>query len=43
MAARPRTLDDLLEIKGMGEKRLQKYGRFFLDAINGREDVPPLD
>jgi ATP-dependent DNA helicase RecQ len=42
-ASRPRTLEALLEIKGMGEKRLQKYGRFFLDAINGRQDAPPSD
>jgi ATP-dependent DNA helicase RecQ len=42
-AVKPRTLDDLLEIKGMGEKRVQKYGRYFLDLIAGRSDVPTED
>jgi ATP-dependent DNA helicase RecQ len=42
-ASKPRTLEAMLEIKGMGEKRLQKYGRFFLDLINGRGDAPLPD
>ena len=36
-AARPRTPEALLEIKGMGEKRVQKYGRLFLDVVEGKE------
>ena len=35
-AAKPKTLDDLRGMKGIGEKRLEKYGRLFLDAIAGR-------
>ena len=32
-AARPRTSDELLEINGVGEKKLQRYGEEFLDQI----------
>jgi len=42
-AAKPQTPEALLEIKGMGEKRVQKYGRLFLDAIAGKEEVPQVD
>ncbi|OGR96268.1 MAG: hypothetical protein A2016_11680 [Elusimicrobia bacterium GWF2_62_30] len=34
-ALKPMTLDALLKIKGMGEKRVEKYGRLLLDAIAG--------
>ena len=30
---KPQTLDDLRGIKGIGEKKLEKYGRMFLDVI----------
>jgi ATP-dependent DNA helicase RecQ len=42
-AIKPRTLADLLDIKGMGEKRVQKYGRFFLDLLNGAGDLPAAE
>lgn len=42
-AARPATPEALLDIKGMGEKRVKKYGRLFLDAIAGRQDLPLAD
>ncbi len=32
-AAKPRVLDDLRGIKGIGEKKLEKYGQLFLDVI----------
>jgi ATP-dependent DNA helicase RecQ len=35
-AVKPSTPEALLEIKGMGEKRVHKYGQLFLDAIAGR-------
>jgi len=42
---KPKTLDDLRGIKGMGEKKLERYGQRFLDAIAGRpgEMVKPPD
>ncbi|MCM2266311.1 MAG: RecQ family ATP-dependent DNA helicase [Elusimicrobiales bacterium] len=42
-AVKPKTPEALLEIKGMGEKRVQKYGRFFLDALAGKLDLPQGD
>ncbi|MCX5784966.1 MAG: RecQ family ATP-dependent DNA helicase [Elusimicrobia bacterium] len=39
-AAKPQTLDDLRGIKGIGEKKLEKYGQLFLDAISGRKESP---
>ena len=42
-AVKPGTPEALLEIKGMGEKRVQKYGRFFLDALAGKLEVPQAD
>jgi ATP-dependent DNA helicase RecQ len=35
-AAKPKVLDDLRGIKGIGEHKLEKYGQLFLDAIAGR-------
>ena len=35
-ALKPQTLDDLRGIKGIGEKKLEKYGQLFLDAVSGR-------
>jgi len=35
-ASKPQTLDDLSGIKGIGDKKLEKYGRLFLDIISGR-------
>jgi ATP-dependent DNA helicase RecQ len=32
-SSKPQTLDELRGIKGIGEKKLEKYGRLFLDAI----------
>jgi ATP-dependent DNA helicase RecQ len=40
-AVRPGTPEALLEIKGMGEKRVQKYGRLFLDVVEGKEPNLP--
>ncbi len=34
-AARPTTLDDLLEISGVGERKLEKYGAEFLAVVDG--------
>ena len=34
-AAKPKTLDALRTVKGVGEKKLEKYGPAFLAAING--------
>ena len=31
----PKTLEALSTIKGMGEKRLNKYGKFLLETVNG--------
>jgi ATP-dependent DNA helicase RecQ len=42
-AARPATPEALLEIKGMGEKRVQKYGAAFLAAVAGQGDLPEAD
>ena len=39
-AAKPQTLDELRGIKGVGEKKLEKYGRLFLDAISNRSVNP---
>jgi ATP-dependent DNA helicase RecQ len=33
----PRTLDDFLEINGVGESKVKKYGQVFLDCIEGKE------
>ncbi|HVE13408.1 MAG TPA: DNA helicase RecQ [Elusimicrobiota bacterium] len=33
-AHKPKTLDDLRAVKGVGEKKLEKYGARFLEAIN---------
>ncbi len=41
-ALKPSTPEQLLDVKGMGEKRVQKYGRHFLDAVAGR-DTPVTD
>ena len=32
-AARPTTLDDLLDISGVGERKLEKYGTEFLAVL----------
>ena len=32
---KPSTADKLAEIKGMGKKRLERYGKFILETING--------
>lgn len=37
---RPRTLDDLARINGVGAKKLERYGRAFLEVIAG--DAPEL-
>ena len=38
---RPRTLDDMAGINGVGQKKLDRYGDTFLAVING-EDAPLL-
>ena len=35
-ASKPQTLDDLRGIKGIGEKKLEKYGQTFLEIIKER-------
>lgn len=35
-ALKPRTLDDLRGIKGIGERKLERYGRVFLEVIAGQ-------
>ncbi|MBI5745310.1 MAG: RecQ family ATP-dependent DNA helicase [Elusimicrobia bacterium] len=42
-ASKPATPEALLDIKGMGEKRVQKYGQFFLDAVAGKREIPLAD
>lgn len=39
-ALKPGSPEAMLEIKGMGEKRVKKYGQFLLDAIAGKQDLP---
>jgi ATP-dependent DNA helicase RecQ len=36
-SAKPRTPEELLAIKGMGEKRVKKYGPLFLAVIAGKD------
>ena len=36
---RPRTLDDMARIGGVGAKKLDKYGAAFLEVINGEADA----
>jgi ATP-dependent DNA helicase RecQ len=31
---RPKNKDELMEIKGVGEKKYENYGQIFLDIIN---------
>lgn len=38
---RPRSLSDMLEISGVGQAKLQKYGQQFLDALNRFDTVGP--
>jgi ATP-dependent DNA helicase RecQ len=42
-ALKPATPEALLDIKGMGEKRVKKYGEHFLAALAGRQDLPLAD
>ena len=39
-ALKPATPEALLDIKGMGEKRVKKFGAHFLAALSGRQDLP---
>ncbi|WP_136442035.1 DNA helicase RecQ [Pacificoceanicola onchidii] len=36
---RPRTLDDMARINGVGAKKLERYGAAFLEVINGEAEV----
>lgn len=36
-AKHPRTLSEMLEVSGVGDRKLQKYGQAFLDVLNARE------
>ncbi len=38
-AVRPETLEDLLLVSGIGERKLEKYGNEFLDVLKGRAGV----
>ncbi len=38
--ARPRTLDAMTRISGIGAKKLERYGPLFLAVINGTAEVP---
>ena len=42
-AAKPRNREELLEVKGVGEQKLARYGAAFLDVISGREPESVLD
>ncbi|MDJ1008243.1 MAG: DNA helicase RecQ [Paracoccaceae bacterium] len=37
---RPRTLDDLAAINGVGAKKLDRYGATFLEVVNGDGEAP---
>jgi len=40
---RPRTLDDMARIGGVGAKKLETYGRAFLEVVGGAvEDIHPM-
>ena len=39
-ALRPRTLETLRHVKGVGERKLERYGEAFLDAIAGGSPPP---
>ena len=36
-AVQPKTLDEMLEVKGVGEQKLKKYGQTFLDCLFGHQ------
>ncbi len=38
---RPKTLDDMAAINGVGAKKLERYGRTFLEVITGEEEAAP--
>ena len=38
---RPRTLEELLEVSGVGQVKAQKYGEAFLRALAGYEEEQP--
>jgi len=40
-ARKPATLDELAACQGVGAKKLQRYGRAFLDVVAGREAPRP--
>jgi len=42
---KPETVEELAQIKGMGKKRMERYGSFILETINGSPDtsVPASD
>ena len=40
-AKRPGTTDEMLEIHGIGEAKLQRYGRAFLDVVLRHRNAPP--
>ena len=41
MAARkPKTLEELVRVPGVGERKLARYGGRFLEAIHGGQEVP---
>ena len=39
--ARPQSLDEMARISGVGAKKLERYGRIFLDVITGESELPP--
>ncbi|NNE82064.1 MAG: DNA helicase RecQ [Silicimonas sp.] len=38
---RPKTLDDIAGVSGVGAKKLDRYGRIFLDVITGETEAAP--
>ncbi|MEO5336619.1 MAG: HRDC domain-containing protein, partial [Magnetospirillum sp. WYHS-4] len=40
-AARPRSLDDLGRLNGVGSAKLQRYGKAFLDVVGGHQESYP--
>ena len=40
VAARPRSLDDLAHVSGVGATKLERYGRQFLAVLS--DEAPPV-
>ena len=38
---RPKTLDEMAQVNGVGAKKLERYGRIFLEVITGETETAP--